>query len=1233
MKRHSFCTLLVFVISILYSQTAIPPSFGDGTRENPYQIESLENLFWITSNTITWDKFFIQTDDIDANETSSWYPNDSGGFFGWVPIGNDTLGFGGRYDGNRKNITGLYINRPEDDNVGFFSLSYGDVMNINITDADVTGNNKVGIIAGRISGSIILSSSATGSLKGNDYAGGLAGRIDYKANISNCFADVRVVANDYAGGLIGYNYKGIITNSYSKGELSRVSGDKLNFGGFAGYNYRGKILNCYSTGSVTYNDAENPTDKGFCGGVDTGEDYEMYGNFWDMDTSYQTSTYGEAVGKNTAEMYSKSTYTDAGWDFKLTWTINESFEYPKIHWESGIGTKENPYLINNLSELQEVNLNTSAYYALNSDIDASGTKSWSHSKFRGFVPIGSEDNLFMGEFDGQNYTIQGLYIDAFENDYVGLFGYIGRTGSVRKLSLVNMNLAGNIRVGGVAGCSSGSVSECSTDGIITGYQAVGGIVGLNNGEINYSPSSCSVSGSYHSIGGAIGYNMYGLVKNSFATGNITGGDLIGGFVGYAFSYSPEIPSIINCFATGSVQGKSSVGGFIGGDNCSIKGCYATGSVTATGTGSRFAGGLAGYIESAENCYSTGNVYGPNTTHVGGLAGKVGSVINCYSEGNVTGGIPSGGLVGEGYITNSHYNVDIVLINGGKYLTRGGLFGGMYEKWFANGLSLDISEYPSTLVSDGDYYRIDDLQGVRDVIGFSNNNLYKFKLGHDIDFTETPGLYIPLLNTEFDGNGKKVTGLFVDIPFTDNLGFFGEVLGNGSVKDLSIAGNTIKGNSYVGGLAGESEGNIINSYASCKVYGYEYIGGLVGKKNSGDIINSNTDDYTYGDSYVGGLVGYNSYEKIDQSYSTGPTSGKSNVGGIAGYNRGSVSYCYSKSKINSDLPIGTGGYMGGLVGYNNGYITNCSASGTVSGSGNLGGLVGENYWEGYITKSYALGDVSGTWNNVGGLVGYNYYERAKVEYSYSTGKVSGRYYVGGLLGQNYKGLVSNSYSTGSVTRKSTADNFSQAGFVGYNNDGKVINCYSIGKIEYEDFPIRYDKGFCGELISGYSYQMQGNFWDIESSLQTSTYGSAEGKTTLEMKTESTFTDSGWDFNSIWLMDSEGLNNGYPILRASGTGIHEEYEDVLTIINFKLHQNYPNPFNPATTIRYSLPAEADVMLTVFDISGREVAGLVFGRQDKGSYSVNFNADDLTSGMYIYSLKVDGKAVQSRKMMLLK
>jgi len=87
-----------------------------------------------------------------------------------------------------------------------------------------------------------------------------------------------------------------------------------------------------------------------------------------------------------------------------------------------------------------------------------------------------------------------------------------------------------------------------------------------------------------------------------------------------------------------------------------------------------------------------------------------------------------------------------------------------------------------------------------------------------------------------------------------------------------------------------------------------------------------------------------------------------------------------------------------------------------------------------------------------------------------------------------------------------------------------------------------------------------------------------------------------------------------------------------IEYSLEQNYPNPFNPGTTIKYSIPADGFVKLSVYNLLGEEVANLVNGHQKAGRYEVNFNAGSLSSGMYVYRLETQNY-VLSKKLMLMK
>ena len=93
-----------------------------------------------------------------------------------------------------------------------------------------------------------------------------------------------------------------------------------------------------------------------------------------------------------------------------------------------------------------------------------------------------------------------------------------------------------------------------------------------------------------------------------------------------------------------------------------------------------------------------------------------------------------------------------------------------------------------------------------------------------------------------------------------------------------------------------------------------------------------------------------------------------------------------------------------------------------------------------------------------------------------------------------------------------------------------------------------------------------------------------------------------------------------------------DDDVVLKDFVLHQNYPNPFNPTTTIQYQVPQSGKVLIRVFDVLGEEVATLVDGFKNAGSYSVKFIGNNLASGIYIYSIEMAGK-VNTKKMVLLK
>jgi hypothetical protein len=102
---------------------------------------------------------------------------------------------------------------------------------------------------------------------------------------------------------------------------------------------------------------------------------------------------------------------------------------------------------------------------------------------------------------------------------------------------------------------------------------------------------------------------------------------------------------------------------------------------------------------------------------------------------------------------------------------------------------------------------------------------------------------------------------------------------------------------------------------------------------------------------------------------------------------------------------------------------------------------------------------------------------------------------------------------------------------------------------------------------------------------------------------------------------------------GTIVSAEGETARNVpSHFVLHQNYPNPFNPSTTIRYGLPSRSQVVLTVYNTLGQQVATLVQGEQEAGYHETVFDASALASGVYLYRLTA-GSYVKTRKLVLVR
>ena len=163
------------------------------------------------------------------------------------------------------------------------------------------------------------------------------------------------------------------------------------------------------------------------------------------------------------------------------------------------------------------------------------------------------------------------------------------------------------------------------------------------------------------------------------------------------------------------------------------------------------------------------------------------------------------------------------------------------------------------------------------------------------------------------------------------------------------------------------------------------------------------------------------------------------------------------------------------------------------------------------------------SQVGGLAGYA--ENVTISNCYTTGSLSSTNNTGGIVGYDPSCTISNCYSTCSVSGTNDV-----GGFVGYNN-GTISNCYSTGLIGGGSTNPGGFAGINWEIISNCFWDTQTSGTSIGIYSGSSTTG-VTGKTTSEMKTNTTFLNAGWDYN-IWFMDS-GVNNGYPYLSWQNPG---------------------------------------------------------------------------------------------------
>lgn len=627
---------------------------GTGTAADPYQVATVEQLQRV-------DEFlaanFTLIEDIDASKTANW--NDGKGF---EPIGNDSRPFTGSFDGDGHTISGLYINRTDENDVGLFGQigQGGNIDRVRLDGVDVTGSNRVGGLVGYNTGTV-RNASASGTVAGLDDVGGLVGLnrgtvSDSRASssvigsgldagglvghslgpVERSHATGDVTGDREVGGLVGYNVD-VVRKSYATGN---VTGD-ADVGGLVGYNMI-RVVESYAAGNVT-----GTTATGGLIGFNNALDQQVASAYWDTEATGQSFSDGGGGPLTTAEMTGSAALENmTGFDFENTWVVSGSDDYPELRaFDDGPSGR-----IEDWNDLDAVRADLDGEYVLVNDLNES-TAGYDEvagpdaNNGSGFEPIGTGgrvDEPFVGAFDGDGYTITGLTINQSDQDDVGLFAR--SEGTLENVTLTDADIVGNREVGGLVAENIGLIRQANStgDATVSGRDTVGGLVGTNfpEGTITRSHSGGTVrgTGEFTVYGGLVGNND-GSIVHSSSTGEMNGFQQVGGLVGLNGG------EIDRSYSEGSVNGKFEAGGLVGKN-------WAFGSVNrsysdADVVGNEEIGGIAGVNEGTSwtnRSYSTANVSG--NSEVGGLAGSNGGVINnSYSVGVVNGSDRVGGLVG------------------------------------------------------------------------------------------------------------------------------------------------------------------------------------------------------------------------------------------------------------------------------------------------------------------------------------------------------------------------------------------------------------------------------------------------------------------------------------------------------------------------------------------------------------------------------------------------------------
>lgn len=548
---------------------------GDGTQDNPFQIETAAELAYFAKNVNAGNwydgEYIVLKNDLDLNNQE------------WTPIGNARKPFKGNFDGNNHTVTGMKISGASDC-VGLFGGCtrhnvYSAIKNITVKNSDIHGEKFVGAIVGRAEEINIENCRSIGNtINGETDVGGICGKIGgYSGGkVSQCYNSSKVTGGGRVGGIAGMG--SIAENCLNTGEitiireayrsacggifgifgdattsarvtacvnLGKVSGGE-SFGGIVGKtetSSTGHISNCYyNMDAITGGfDAGTALTAGqLCGALPEGLDSTIWKE-GGVDTSTAAATdTGSRFGIATGTYINLTKVAEIG--------ETKTASVPVYNYVTTNGDDWDIYtLITTAEEFAAIGKDRdetkwSANYVLGNDIDVSGVQ---------LSSIGDPGTPYTGKFSGDGHTIGHVDMTEDKQTYSsGLFGTIGYSKTLNSEK------------------ESGKVMLLAANGAIVSSDIAGGICGnLSVGEIY----GCSFTGTVkgHTAGGICGNAGQGtMISQCFFEGDVQGRSAAAGICG-----NSPFTVIDHCISIAAIAGDGDRAGIVYSGDRGATNCY------------------------------------------------------------------------------------------------------------------------------------------------------------------------------------------------------------------------------------------------------------------------------------------------------------------------------------------------------------------------------------------------------------------------------------------------------------------------------------------------------------------------------------------------------------------------------------------------------------------------------------------------------------------------------------